>query len=82
MRVTTTSPLFTTTVTEELVHAFRERVHCPCGGEMQFNGTVATTNPPRYCHTCGDCGDSRYFSKQYPCIEFKPANNPQTEGNS
>lgn len=42
-----------------------------CTGEMQFMGTVLTSNPPQYPHQCPVCKTNRTFWVLYPEIRYE-----------
>lgn len=48
------------------------RQYCDkCGEELTFTGEVLLTNPEKYVHRCEKCGNTEWFPKSYPCIEYK-----------
>lgn len=42
-----------------------------CGEELVFTGDALLSNPERYVHRCPKCGNTYYFFKSYPCIEYR-----------
>lgn len=42
-----------------------------CGEELTFTGEVLLSYPEKYVHKCEKCGHTEWFSKSYPCIEYK-----------
>ena len=42
-----------------------------CGEELVFTGDALLSNPERYVHRCPKCGNTHYFFKSYPCIEYR-----------
>jgi NADH pyrophosphatase NudC (nudix superfamily) len=42
-----------------------------CGEELVFTGDVLTSNPAKYVHQCPKCGNTHWFPKSYPCIEYR-----------
>lgn len=46
---------------------------CPVcySGELRPTGEINLTHPPKYNHTCSECGNGVVLEKQYPCIEYK-----------
>jgi DNA-directed RNA polymerase subunit M/transcription elongation factor TFIIS len=42
-----------------------------CGEELVFTGDVLLTDPAKYVHKCNKCGNIEWFSKSYPCIEYR-----------
>jgi predicted nucleic-acid-binding Zn-ribbon protein len=42
-----------------------------CGEELVFTGEVLLSNPEKYVHRCPKCDNTEWFSKSYPCIEYR-----------
>lgn len=42
-----------------------------CGEELTFTGEVLLSYPEKYVHKCNKCGNTEWFPKSYPCIEYK-----------
>ena len=42
-----------------------------CGEELTFTGEVLLSYPEKYVHKCNKCGNTEWYSKSYPCIEYK-----------
>ena len=42
-----------------------------CGEELVFTGEVLLTNPEKYVHRCPKCGNTEWFPKSYPYIEYR-----------
>lgn len=54
------------------VKAYNVHQYCDkCGEELTFTGEVLLTNPEKYVHKCNKCGNTEWFPKSYPCIEYK-----------
>ena len=48
------------------------RQYCDkCGTELIFTGEVLLSYPEKYVHKCEKCGNTEWFPKSYPCIEYK-----------
>jgi len=63
------------TMTE--VRTFNVRVYCDCGAEYKWNGTALMTHPPKYPHTCPECGDRVTLKDSYPTQETVEVGEPQ-----
>jgi len=51
------------------VITYREHYHCiKCGAEMDFDGTVLTSYPAQYPHTCPECGFKKTLNRMFPDI--------------
>lgn len=54
------------------VKSYEVHQYCDkCGEELTFTGEVLLSNPEKYVHKCNKCGNTEWFSKSYPCIEYK-----------
>ena len=54
------------------VKSFEVRQYCDkCGEELTFTGEVLLSYPEKYVHKCKKCGNTKWFTKSYPCIEYK-----------
>lgn len=42
-----------------------------CGEELTFTSEVLLSYPEKYVHKCEKCGNTEWFPKSYPCIEYK-----------
>lgn len=63
-------------VKETELKSFEVRQYCDkCGEELTFTGEVLLTNPEKYVHKCNKCGNTEWFYKSYPCIEYKEEKN-------
>lgn len=52
--------------------SFEVHQYCDkCGTELTFTGEVLLSYPEKYVHKCNKCGNTEWFSKSYPCIEYK-----------
>ena len=52
--------------------SFETHQYCDkCGTELTFTGEVLLSNPEKYVHKCNKCGNTEWYSKSYPCIEYK-----------
>lgn len=62
-------------VKEVEVKVFEERLYCDkCGTEMEHNGMVLCSYPPRYPYECPSCGWHTTSTTKYPNIVYKPVN--------
>ena len=43
-----------------------------CGGEIEYDGIMLTSHPPKYQHTCihGNCCHKHYLKYVYPRITY------------
>jgi hypothetical protein len=54
------------------VKSFEVHQYCDkCGTELTFTGEVLLSNPAKYVHKCNKCGNTEWYSKSYPCVEYK-----------
>lgn len=54
------------------VKSYKVHQYCDkCGEELTFTGEVLLSNPAKYVHKCNKCGNTKWFQKSYPCIEYK-----------
>lgn len=52
--------------------SFEVHQYCDkCGTELTFTGEVLLSNPAKYVHKCNKCGNTEWYSKSYPCVEYK-----------
>ena len=52
--------------------SFEVHQYCDkCGEELTFTGEVLLSYPGKYVHKCNKCGNTEWYSKSYPCIEYK-----------
>lgn len=58
-------------IIDEPVTPVRERLICDCGFEMASDGAMNPTDPPKYRHSCKNCGTSGTFDAVYPRVAFK-----------
>ena len=52
------------------VEVFQVYAKCECGGNMMFNGSVLTSYPAKYSHTCDKCGATKTLWEKYPHAEY------------
>ena len=58
------------------VKSYEVHQYCDkCGTELTFTGEVLLSNPAKYVHKCNKCGNTEWFPKSYPCIEYKEVQN-------
>lgn len=50
------------------VRTFEMVLLCNCGTEMAHNGSVVSTFPAYYGHTCPDCGHTELHPRLYPYL--------------
>lgn len=63
------------------VKTFEIHKYCDkCGEELTFTGEVLLSYPEKYVHKCEKCGHTKWFSKSYPCIEYKEVQKNQITG--
>lgn len=54
------------------VKTIEVRQYCDkCGTELTFTGEVLLSNPEKYVHKCNKCGNTEWYPKSYPCVEYK-----------
>lgn len=58
-------------IVDEPVQAYRERLLCDCGHEMEFTGGTLLSSPPQYEHHCKGCGARATMKQKFPRIEFR-----------
>lgn len=54
------------------VTVVRVYLYCDCGGVMGFTGECLASNPPKYPHTCDNCGKHwNVRGHTYPKTEYE-----------
>lgn len=62
-------------VKEVEVKVFEERLYCDkCGTEMEYDGRVLCSYPPKYPYTRPSCGWCTLSTIKYPNIIYKSVN--------